>query len=163
MVVQLQIMMPLLNVSTIKGLINLRSHCKRLAMCVSRKLCVLPEFTIKNKGYLSTFLLTFKAWNPILSSKAIRDKQRVVTSALNSSPLLSSFKASFSSSIMRMEYILLVLHLCPGTNFSLHQKHKPLALHSPSSLFIMALVGLVLVLMRKLYGGGITIIFRGVF
>jgi len=86
-----------------------------------------------------------------------------VTSALNSSPLLSSFKASFSSSIMRMEYILLVLHLCPGTNFSLHQKHKPLALHSPSSLFIMALVGLVLVLMRKLYGGGITIIFRGVF
>ena len=56
---------------------------------------------------------------------------------------------------MHSEYSFRFLHLCPGTNFSSHQKHKPLALLSSISLVLMGREGLGLGLTIELLNGGL--------
>jgi hypothetical protein len=98
------------------------------------KLWVLPESTKINKGCFSTLLVTHRVFNPATLSKALRDRWGLwVTCSTSITPSPSLHYPS--SSITHKEYNLLFWHRWPGTNFSSHQKQRPLALLLSKSFF----------------------------
>ena len=139
----MQSIVPLFVASIVNVFMTMRSHRNLLAKYMLIKLWVLPKFTKIKSEYLSTCPVTLGVRKLMTTSKVLMEMCGVICSRLNVSflnPLLS-FTSSSSSSTIHGEYNLLFLHLYFGTNFSSHQKHKPLALVSSNSLFLIGMVG----------------------
>ena len=140
--IEVQDMVPPLAASTIIGFMVVVGHPSLSTRSAWRKLWVLPESIKINMGHLFIFPHTLMVWHPAVPWIAWSDKWGVRASAFIVSTDSSSSEMSPSSSTIHSEYSLRFLHLCPGTNLSSHQKHRPLALISSISLVLMGLVGL---------------------
>ena len=136
-------MVPPLAASTAINLMGVLGHPSLLATSSWRKLCVLPE-SIKIKiGHRSILPHTLIVWHPEVPWIACSDRWGMRASTFIDSTNSSSSELSSSSPAIHKEYSLRFLHLCPGTNFSSHQKHSPLALRSSMSLVLKGLEGLL--------------------
>jgi len=117
-----------------------------------RKLWVLLESIKMHFVILSIFLVTFMVLSPIVPSKVSTEVCGVNYLILIFFSGTSSFVILSSSSTTLSEYNLLFQQLCPGMNFSSHQKHNPFSLLSSNSWFLIGFIGLMKVLLVLLVG-----------